>query len=89
MIEELTDLRASILEGGINDALAIVDDLDEMGRKSLIRNIKSYLVMMLIHLIKNQVEKRLINSWAVSMRDSVVEIQDLNLMGNRKNKGMG
>ncbi len=84
MIQELIDLRQSIIEGRTDDALEIIDDLDGMGRKSLLRNIKSYLVRMLIHLIKNEVEGRLTNSWAVSIRDSVVEIQDLNLMDNKK-----
>ena len=84
MIQELIDLRQSIIEGRTDDALEIIDDLNQMGRKSLIRNIKSYLVRMLIHLIKNQVEQRLTNSWAVSIRESVLEIQDLNLMDNQK-----
>ena len=82
MIQELIDLRQSIIEGRTDDALEIIDDLNQMGRKSLIRNIKSYLVRLLIHLIKNEVERRLTNSWAVSIRESVLEIQDLNLMDN-------
>ncbi len=84
MIQELIDLRQSIIEGRTDDALEIIDDLNQMGRKSLIRNIKSYLVRLLIHLIKNEVEQRLTNSWAVSIRESVLEIQDLNLMDNKK-----
>ena len=82
MIQELIYLRQSIIEGRTDDALAIVDELNEMGKKSILRNIKSYLVRMLIHLIKNEVERRLTNSWAVSIRESVLEIQDLNLMDN-------
>ncbi len=82
MIQELIDLKQSIIEGRTDDALEIIDDLNQMGRKSLIRNIKSYLVRLLIHLIKNKVERRLTNSWAVSIRESVLEIQDLNLMDN-------
>ena len=84
MIQELIDLKQSIIEGRTDDALEIIDDLNQMGRKSLIINIKSYLVRLLIHLIKNEVEQRLTNSWAVSIRESVLEIQDLNLMDNKK-----
>ena len=83
MIQELIDLRQSIIEGRTDDALAIVDELNEMGKKSILRNIKSYLVRMLIHLIKNEVEQQLTNSGAASIGYSVVEIQDLNLMENK------
>ena len=67
MTQELIDLRASIIEGRYEDALTIVDELDWMSKKATLRNIKSYLVRMLIHLIKNQVEQRLNNSWAASI----------------------
>ncbi len=83
MTQELADLRQSILEGRYTDALAIVDDLEGMGRKGILRNIKSFLIRMLIHLIKNQIETRMTNSWAASIRDSVLEIQDLNLQDNQ------
>ncbi len=56
--QELTDLRNSILEGRYQDALEILDELDGMSRKEIIRKIESYLIRMLIHLIKNQVEQR-------------------------------
>ena len=83
MTQELIDLRNSILEGRYADALEIVDELDWMSKKATLRNIKSFLVRMIIHLIKNQVEQRLTNSWAASISDSVVQIQDLNLHDNK------
>jgi len=83
MTQELIDLRNSILEGRYADAWAIVDELDWMSKKAILRNIKSFLVRMLIHLIKNQVEQKLTNSWAASISDSVVQIQDLNLQDNK------
>lgn len=54
-----------------------------MNRKGILRNIKSYLVRILIHLIKNAIEQPLTNSWAASIRYSLLEIQDLNLMENQ------
>ncbi len=75
MTQQLIDLRNSILEGRYADALAIVDELDWMSKKATLRNIKFYLVRMLIHLIKNQVEQRLTNSWAASISDSVLEFK--------------
>jgi len=83
MNQELIELRNSILEGRYADALAIVDELDWMSKKATLRNIKSFLLRMLIHLIKNQIEQRLTNSWAASIRDSIIEIQDLNLQDNK------
>ncbi|MBC6472799.1 MAG: DUF29 family protein [Hormoscilla sp. GM102CHS1] len=84
MSQELVDLRISILQGRYQDALAIVDELEGMSRKSILRNIKSFLIRMLIHLVKNQIEQRMTNSWAASIRDSLIEIQDLNLQENKK-----
>jgi Domain of unknown function DUF29 len=83
MTQELTDLRMSILEGRYEDALALIDELDGMSRKATVRAIKSFLTRMLIHLIKNQVEQRMNNSWAASIRDSLLEIKDLNLQDNK------
>ena len=83
MTQELIDLRNSILEGRYADALEIVDELDWMSKKATLRSIKSFLVRMIIHLIKNQVEQRLTNSWIASISDSIVQIQDLNLHDNK------
>lgn len=83
MTQELIDLRASILEGRYTDALAIVDELEGMSKQAILRNIESFITRILIHLIKNQIEQRLTNSWAASIRDSVREIQKLNLKDNK------
>lgn len=83
MTQELIDLRTSILEGRYNDALAIVDELESMSKKEIIRKIKSFLRILIIHLIKNQVEQKLTNSWAASIRNSIIEIQELNQKENK------
>lgn len=84
MVQELIDLRNSILEKRYQDALSIVDELELMGKQSILNNIESFLIRLLIHLIKNQVEQRLTNSWAASIADSLRQIQKLNLKGNKK-----
>ncbi|MDJ0680260.1 MAG: DUF29 family protein [Xenococcaceae cyanobacterium MO_167.B52] len=84
MVQELIDLRQSIVEGRYQDALAIIDELEGMGKQAILRNIESFLVGLLIHLIKNQLEKRLTNSWAASISDSIVQIKKLNLKDNKK-----
>ncbi|MBD2295934.1 DUF29 family protein [Anabaena sphaerica FACHB-251] len=84
MTQELIDLRNSIVEGRYTDALAIVDELEGMSKKAILRQIKSFLKILLIHLIKNQIEQRLTNSWAASIRYAILEIQDVNLKDNKK-----
>lgn len=84
MVQELIDLRQSIVEGRYQDALDIVDELEGMGKQAILRNIESFLVRLLVHLIKNQAEKRLTNSWAASISDSIRQIQKLNLKNNKK-----
>ena len=83
MTQELTDLRNSILEGRYDDALFIVDELESMSKQDKINKIKSYLVRIMVHLIKNQIEKRLNNFWVASISTSIVEIQTTNLKDNK------
>ncbi|GCL37343.1 protein of unknown function DUF29 [Sphaerospermopsis reniformis] len=84
MTQELTDLRNSILAGTYEDALAIVDELEGMSKQAIFRNIQSFLRVLLIHLIKNQIEQRLTNSWAASIENAILEIKKLNMKENKK-----
>ncbi|MFM6782921.1 MAG: DUF29 family protein, partial [Dolichospermum sp.] len=84
MTQELIDLRNSILEQRYSDALAIVDELEGMSKQAILRNIQAFLRILLIHLIKNQIEQRLTNSWVASIRNSLVEIKKINLKENKK-----
>jgi Domain of unknown function DUF29 len=83
MTQELIDLRTCIEEGRYADALAIVDELEGMSKQAILRNIQAYLRILLIHLIKNQVEQRLTGSWANSIRNSIREIKKLNIKDNK------
>lgn len=83
MTQELCDLKTCIIEGRYDDALVIVDELEGMSKQDILRKIESFLVRLLIHLIKNQLEQRLTNSWAASIRGSLVEIKRLNLKDNK------
>ncbi|BAZ27718.1 hypothetical protein NIES4074_01460 [Cylindrospermum sp. NIES-4074] len=84
MTQELIELRQSILEGRYDDALEIIDDLEEMSKQSTLRKIEAFLVRLCIHLIKNQIEQRLTNSWIASISDSVIQIAKLNIKDNQK-----
>ncbi|NEP86196.1 MAG: DUF29 domain-containing protein [Okeania sp. SIO2C2] len=81
--QELIDLRTCIMEGRNHDALAIIDELDAMSKKDTLFKIDSYLTVVLIHLIKNQVEGRLTNSWAASIQALIRKIKSLNLKENQ------
>ncbi|OWY69415.1 hypothetical protein B7486_20360 [cyanobacterium TDX16] len=74
-MEELLELKDLLLKGDVPAALAIVEELEEMSRKDIIKTIRSYAVILLFHLIKQQAEKRTTRSWEVSIRNSVREIQ--------------
>ena len=78
-MEELFTLKSLLLKGDVPGALAIVEELEEMSKNDIIDNIRSYAVILLLHLIKQQAENRTTRSWEVSIRNSVREIQ-------RKNK---
>ncbi|HBL12311.1 MAG TPA: hypothetical protein DD379_13060 [Cyanobacteria bacterium UBA11162] len=74
-MEELLELKKLILKGDNQGALLIVEELEEMGKKDIIKTIRSYGIILLLHLIKQQVENRTTRSWDVSIRNSVREIQ--------------
>ncbi len=84
-MEELLELKDLVLKGDIPGALFIVEELEEMSKKDIIKTIRSYAVILLQHLIKQQAENRTTRSWEVSIRNSVREIQRENK--RRKAKG--
>ncbi|MEA5510238.1 DUF29 family protein [Crocosphaera sp. UHCC 0190] len=84
-MEEILELKELLLKGDIRGSLAIVEDLEEMGKSGIISNIRSYAVIVLLHLIKQQAENRTTRSWDVSIRNSVREIQ----LKNKRRKAKG
>ncbi|GAB4282171.1 MAG: hypothetical protein Fur0025_11170 [Oscillatoriaceae cyanobacterium] len=84
MLQELAELKLSILEGRYADALSLLAQLDGMSKQAKIDAIESFAVRLMLHLIKNQLEQRLTNSWAASIRSSLVEIKKINLQDNKK-----
>ncbi|MHC5773449.1 DUF29 family protein [Nostoc sp.] len=74
-MEELLSLKDLLVKGDVQGALIIVEELTEMSRNDIIKTIRSYAVILLLHLIKQQAENRTTRSWEVSIRNSVREIQ--------------
>lgn len=77
-MEEIIQLKELLLKGDIQGSLAIVNELEEMSRDDIINNIRSYAVILLIHIIKQQAEHRTTRSWDVSIRNSILEIRAKN-----------
>ena len=77
-MEELLEIRQLLEQGRVEDALLLAIELEEMGKKGINRTIRSYAKVLLLHLIKQQVEQRSTKSWDVSIRNSVAEINDVN-----------
>jgi len=83
-MEELIALRELLHKGNLSGALLMIDEMEEMSKKDILNKIRSYGIILLLHLIKQKVENRTTRSWDVSIRNSVLEIQDLNARPNSK-----
>jgi hypothetical protein len=111
-MEEILELKQLLLKGDFSGSLAIVEELEEMGRKDIIKTIRSYAIIFIeigitacskkmwyiflrpspslgrrrfrvrvlclvtveqavLHLIKQQAEKRTTRSWDVSIGNSI------------------
>ncbi len=82
-MEEILELKKCLLNHQYERAITIVAELEEMGRQDKINNLESFLVILLIHLIKIQVEKRVTRSWRSSVLNSLREIQKRNKLGKK------
>lgn len=82
-MEEILELKDCLLNQQYDRALAIVEDLEAMGRQDKINNLESFLVILLIHLIKIQVEGRITKSWKASISNSLLAIQKRNRLGKK------
>lgn len=77
-MEELLELKRLIYRGDIQDALLLIDEMEEMSKEDKINKIYSYCIVLLIHLIKQNAEKRSTRSWQVSIDLAVDKIQRIN-----------
>ena len=77
-MEELLELRKSIKSGNYTKALEIVDQLEAMSKEDKLEKIYSYTIILLLHLIKQEAEKRTTKSWEVSIKNSIERINRIN-----------
>ena len=83
-MNELEELRKRIEEQDYVAALQIVDELDEMSKEDKLNKIYSYMVILLIHLIKQEAEARTTSSWDRSIYNS---IDNINRTNKRRKSG--
>ena len=77
-MEELLELKNLLLAGNIPDALILVEEMTEMSKDDKLNKIFSFSIIVLLHLIKQQAEKRSTRSWETSISNSVRQIQRIN-----------
>ncbi|MGC9503317.1 DUF29 family protein [Baaleninema sp.] len=84
-MEELLELKELLHRGRVDEALMLVEELEEMSKSDKLNKIFSYGVILLLHLIKQEAEQRTTRSWEVSIKNCVKQIQRTNQ--RRKSKG--
>ena len=77
-MEEITELRHYIESGKYQDALGLLDEMEEMSRDDKINRISSFMEVLLVQLIKQAAEQRMTRSWDVAIRNSLRQIIRVN-----------
>jgi Domain of unknown function DUF29 len=77
-MEELDQLRKYLVSGQYDAALLLLDEMEEMSRDDKITRIASFMEILLLHLIKQEVEQRTTPSWERSIHNALRAIVRLN-----------
>jgi hypothetical protein len=77
-MEELYELRKYIETGKYQEALLLLDEMEDMSRDDKINRISSFMEVLLVHLIKQAAEKKTTRSWEVSIRHTLRQIVKIN-----------
>jgi hypothetical protein len=77
-MEELLELRAHIEQGRYAEALVLIGEMEEMSRDDKINKIESFLHILLLHLIKQQAERRSTRCWEVSIKNAIDGVTRVN-----------
>ena len=77
-MEEILELKSYLLKKDYDAALSIVEEMEEMSRDDKINKIESFLEILLIHLIKQEAEKRSTRSWEVSIKNAIDNVNRTN-----------
>jgi len=77
-MEELYELRKYIETGKYQEALLLLDEMEDMSRDDKINRISSFMEVLLVHLIKQAAEKKTTRSWEVSIRHALRQMVKIN-----------
>lgn len=77
-MEELFELRAGLEQQRYADALILLGEMEEMSKDDKINKIRCFIIILLLHLIKQHSAKKTTRSWNLSIYNSVKEIQWVN-----------
>ena len=77
-MNELQELRDKIEKQDYQGALLIVNELEEMSVEDKLNKIYSYVVVLLVHIIKQEAENRTTSSWNRSIYNSIKYINKTN-----------
>ncbi len=83
-MEELLELRRYIEQRRYTEALELISEMEEMSKEDKVNKIRSFARVLLLHLIKQEAEKRTTRSWEFSIRNAAREI---NYINRRRNSG--
>ena len=77
-MEELLRLRQYIQEQNYDQALTLIDEMEEMSKEDKLNKIYNHAVILLLHLIKQAAEQRSTRSWEFSIYNATKEIKRVN-----------
>lgn len=77
-MDELSTLKEHIEAENYQEALLLIDELEAMSKEDKLQKVRSYLTIVLVHLIKQSAEQRTTRSWDFSVRNAVREIKYVN-----------
>lgn len=77
-MDELLELKQYIETERYDDALLLISEMEEMAKEDKLNKIGSFVVILLVHLIKQRAEKRFTKSWDTSVFASLFEIKKTN-----------
>lgn len=77
-MEELFELRACLEQQRYADALVLLGEMEEMSKDDKINKVRSFVIILLLHLIKQHSVRKTTRSWDLSIYNSVKEIQWVN-----------
>ena len=77
-MDELLELKQYIETERYDDALLLISEMEEMAKEDKLNKIGSFIVILLIHLIKQAAEKHTTRSWDTSVRSALYEIGKTN-----------